>query len=102
MVNDGWWLTVWSTAKGTCTTWAAPLRRLARYVDAALAAAEEDVAASPDEETRYVRHRKYFRRTPGGAQDCGANFWASSVALVMICKYAPCSWYFYSFETLDL
>ena len=38
-------------------------RRLARYVDEALVAAERDVESSPDEETRYARHRKYFRRT---------------------------------------
>ena len=40
-----------------------PCRRLARYVDEALVAAERDVESSPDEETRYARHRTYFRRT---------------------------------------
>ena len=51
----------------TVVTWSGEIcersRRLARYVDEALVAAERDVESSPDEETRYARHRKYFRRT---------------------------------------
>ncbi|CAL1134503.1 unnamed protein product [Cladocopium goreaui] len=57
-------------------------QRLARYVDEALLAAEAEVAAA-DQETRYARHRTYFRRLAHATRQDRIEFTLPMVPVVV-------------------